>query len=149
MKMERKHNCQCDVCGTTMYRRPSQITGGGVYCSLICVGKKQQKPKVCKICNQTYIGSKQTCSRACANKNRTGIKYKQGSRRPLKDKVTTNRILKKRLMQERGNHCERCQYAIHQILQIHHRDRNQDNNELTNLELLCPNCHASEHYLKI
>lgn len=27
-------------------------------------------------------------------------------------------------------------------LQVHHKDGNKDNNELNNLQLLCPNCHS-------
>lgn len=89
--------------------------------------------------------NKKTCSRACANRHRAGIKYKTGR---SKDNVVTALALKKRLARERGKKCERCGYALYQILQVHHRDRNRDNNELENLELLCPNCHAKEHYLK-
>ena len=51
-------------------------------------------------------------------------------------------------MKQRGEKCERCGYAVYQILQVHHIDRNRNDNSLDNLELLCPNCHAKEHYLK-
>lgn len=27
-------------------------------------------------------------------------------------------------------------------LQVHHRDGNRDNNDLNNLQILCPNCHS-------
>ena len=30
--------------------------------------------------------------------------------------------------------------------EIHHRDRNRENNRLDNLLLLCPNCHSSMHW---
>ena len=42
--------------------------------------------------------------------------------------------------------CSRCGYDEETgILIIHHKDRNRDNNELDNLEVLCPNCHSLEH----
>jgi 5-methylcytosine-specific restriction endonuclease McrA len=42
--------------------------------------------------------------------------------------------------------CNRCGYRdVIDILQVHHRDHNHSNNELSNLEILCPNCHAIEH----
>jgi hypothetical protein len=42
--------------------------------------------------------------------------------------------------------CERCGYSEEVgILVIHHKDRNRDNNDLGNLAVLCPNCHALEH----
>jgi len=89
--------------------------------------------------------NKKTCSRYCANKHRKGIKYKSNS---PKDKVKTQRLLKIRLLRRKGNKCERCGFGKYQILQIHHKDKNRDNNNLDNLELLCPNCHCEEHYLE-
>jgi HNH endonuclease. len=43
--------------------------------------------------------------------------------------------------------CERCAYDKHEAaIIVHHIDRNRDNNDLGNLEVLCANCHAIEHY---
>jgi 5-methylcytosine-specific restriction endonuclease McrA len=42
--------------------------------------------------------------------------------------------------------CVRCGYNQQPaILVLHHEDRNRENNQLSNLEVLCPNCHALEH----
>jgi 5-methylcytosine-specific restriction endonuclease McrA len=30
--------------------------------------------------------------------------------------------------------------------QIHHKDRNRENNKMENLLILCPNCHSEFHY---
>ena len=65
----------------------------------------------------------------------------------LHDKVYSIRRLKVRLLALRGGYCERCGYSKVAILQVHHKDRNSQHNELCNLELLCPNCHYEEHYL--
>lgn len=44
--------------------------------------------------------------------------------------------------------CARCNYNLHpEILQVHHKDRNRENNTIENLEYLCPNCHETEHFL--
>ena len=86
-----------------------------------------------------------TCSRACANKHRAGIKY-TGAR--LRDKVVTERRLKIRLIAQRGTKCERCGYSKLEILHVHHKDRDRKNSDLSNLELICPNCHCEEHYLE-
>jgi hypothetical protein len=44
--------------------------------------------------------------------------------------------------------CNRCEYnKILDVLQVHHKDRNRENNKLENLEILCPTCHMEEHYL--
>lgn len=88
---------------------------------------------------------KKTCSRSCANKYRKGIKYKIG--RP-RDKAFELRAIKIRLLELRGEKCERCTYSKKEVLQVHHRDRNRRNNKNSNLELVCPNCHYEEHYLE-
>lgn len=47
------------------------------------------------------------------------------------------------------NKCERCGYDKYpDILEVHHKDRIRKNGESENLELLCPNCHTEEHYLR-
>ena len=44
--------------------------------------------------------------------------------------------------------CNRCSYNEYiGILKVHHKDRNRMNNQLSNLEILCPNCHDLEHLL--
>lgn len=148
---KRKPNTHCDVCNSAIYRRPCEITRKkkGFYCSQLCYGKAQRKEIPCIMCGKLILSgaNKKTCSRDCANRNRIGIKYKS-SGRPIKDKVRSYQSLKKRLLETRGEQCERCTFPVYQILQVHHVDRNRNNNNLKNLELLCPNCHASEHYLK-
>jgi len=148
--MERTPNTACIICQKLIYRRPGVLkqNNGKAYCSQTCYGISCRQEIPCSVCKTPILSgaNKQTCSRSCANKTRIGTQYK--TRRPSKDKVVTSRILKTRLIKERGSKCERCQYAVYEILQIHHRDRNRDNNSLQNLELLCPNCHAREHYMK-
>ena len=133
-----------------MYRRPLeiQLNKGRVFCSSTCYGFSCRKEKPCVVCEDMILAGlrKKTCSRKCANKHRAGIKYKLYE--PRKDKVKNERSLKIRLLNERGHVCERCGYTQYEILQVHHKDRNRENNELLNLELICPNCHASEHYLE-
>lgn len=43
--------------------------------------------------------------------------------------------------------CNRCNYnTCRGALEVHHIDRDRGNNNLSNLEILCRNCHAEEHY---
>lgn len=147
---KRNPNVSCAVCKTRVYRRPVelQMSKGKAFCNQKCYGLSQRNETPCLMCSAPILASKhaRTCSRACANKYRTGIRYKLG--RPLKDKVQNQRALKIRLIKERGVRCERCSYAKVEILHVHHRDRNRNNNDLKNLELICPNCHYEEHYLE-
>jgi len=112
-----------------------------------CYGINQRKEKPCAVCGKMIMSkfNKKTCSRACANIQRTGIKYHLGSPR---DKVKYQQGLKLRLLKARGEKCERCSYDKYEILQVHHKDKNRNHNELTNLELICPNCHYEEHLLE-
>jgi len=146
---KRKPNTFCDICKNPIYKRPSQIekNNGHVFCSTKCYGISCRKEIHCFVCNKLILAglNKKTCSRECANKKRTGIKYKIG--RP-KDKVKSFRILKLKMMKKRGEKCERCNYNKREILQVHHKDRNRNNNSFSNLELICPNCHSEEHLLK-
>lgn len=144
---KRTPNTTCTVCAKAIYRRPVEIKRGRVFCSQECYGKSCRREIPCAICGQLIPGRKnsKTCSRACSNKYREGIKYKIG--RP-RDKAAATHLLKLRLLEKRGHQCERCGYSKVEILQIHHRDRNRENNTLDNLELVCPNCHYEEHYSK-
>ena len=146
---KRNPNTQCTVCGNPIYRRPVQLntSQGRAFCGQACYGISNRKEVPCVVCGTPILAGahKKTCSRACANKNRIGIKYGLGSPR---DKVKDQRSVKLRLIAERGKKCERCGFAKLEILHVHHKDRNRTHNELKNLELICPNCHAEEHYLE-
>jgi hypothetical protein len=54
--------------------------------------------------------------------------------------------LKKRLIEDRGHQCESCnltEWLEHPItLEMEHVDGDTQNNEDSNLKLLCPNCHS-------
>jgi DNA-binding transcriptional ArsR family regulator len=67
----------------------------------------------------------------------------------VKGRLQTNRShLKLRLLKEglKDNRCELCGitewHGKPLNMQLHHRDGDGTNNQLENLELLCPNCHA-------
>lgn len=146
---KRNPNINCIVCNKPIYRKPSQIkrNKGQVFCSMICYGIHQRKEKPCVVCGKMIMSkfNKKTCSRSCANIHRAGIKYKIGSPR---SKVKSQQAVKLRLIEQRGKKCERCSYDKYEILQVHHKNRDRNNNELDNLELICPNCHYEEHFLK-
>lgn len=99
----------------------------------------------CEVCGKNYRRAnshmtygKKTCSLKCR-----GLASR--TEKPIsKDYPTVKNWMKRRNMIKS---CNRCGYDDHkEILVIHHVDRDRTNNDLNNLEVLCPNCHALEHY---
>jgi ribosomal protein L37E len=131
-----------------IYKRPSAIneSKGQVFCSSACYGISCRKEIACHVCGKLILAgfNKKTCSRSCANKNREGIKY-TGAR--LKDKAIDLRRIKIKLFGIKGKVCERCGYNKSEILQVHHKNRNREDDSIENLEIICPNCHYEEHHL--
>ena len=145
---KRKPNIECLICKKLIYRRPYEIekTKGRVFCSASCYGISCRNENFCIVCGKAILArfNKKTCSRSCANKNRVGIFYKMN--RP-RDKVTTQKAIKTQVLKIKGKNCERCGYDKYEILQLHHKNRNRDDNSIENLEIICPNCHYEEHHL--
>jgi len=143
--MPRNTNCSCYVCKKPIYRRPSQIESGLVFCSTACVGKNSRtNEKYCPVCGKIIFGKSKTCSRTCSNKNRNGTKYDGLNKN---NNASKSKILKENLSKIRGGICQECGNENYSILQVHHiiERCNGGTNEESNLELLCPNCHYTKH----
>ena len=142
----RKPNAECKVCLAPIYRRPLQIESGNIFCSLKCKGKSCRKGelKTC-ICGVEISARRSSCSRKCSNARRAGITYRIGQPKNRAEQV---KRLKRSLIELKGPKCERCPYDFVEILNVHHIIARKDggSDELSNLELICPNCHAEEHY---
>jgi hypothetical protein len=53
----------------------------------------------------------------------------------------------RKIVQDAGalTECARCGYDNSLVLEVHHKDRDRENNSIENLEVLCANCHKLEH----
>lgn len=84
-------------------------------------------------------------------------RYKEGAKKRLK-KYPHKYSLKKNYKSKTGlknamknvygkSECFICNWKDHpEILQVHHKDMNHNNNTLKNCIWLCPNCHSYVHY---
>jgi len=149
---------QCLTCEKEFNKKPAQIKKRPKhYCSRECsgIGSRTMIEVECGVCSKKILRRPSAiestkfgtfyCSKSCAaiknNSRRTGESHAS-----WKGGVATYRKI---ALREKGSICNRCGYsAIEKILQVHHVDHNRANNEINNLEVLCPNCHAEEHYVK-
>lgn len=114
-------NSVCAYCGTSFYKRPSSITkskSGFVFCC------REHKDLAQRLNGITAI---QPPHYGTGNGHKTG------------------RLIAIRHL---PHQCNRCGYDRDiRILEVHHIDRDPSNNQLDNLEILCPNCHTIEHLM--
>lgn len=113
-------NCKCSGCGDDIYKSESRkkLSKSGLY----------------------------FCSRQCKDKSQRigGIEAIQPSHYN-KGKHNYREIA----YREYDRVCNKCGYDEHpEILEVHHKDKNRENNIIGNLEVLCPNCHKVEHFYK-
>lgn len=161
---------ECLYCGKTFMAKPSYLKRGHAkYCSRICSCKSNAKNRIpapkteikCDFCGKSFCTTIKSairrasqnkteyrfCSKACktsAQKLGTGFENMLPDHYGLGNGAYNYRDT---ALANKPNICNRCGYSqVVQILEVHHIDRNRENNDLSNLEILCPNCHQIEHY---
>jgi 5-methylcytosine-specific restriction endonuclease McrA len=79
-----------------------------------------------------------TCSRACSN-----TYFRSGKNNGnFVDGASNYRV---KAFKHYSPICVRCGFSNILALEVHHKDKNRQNNDLENLEILCANCHTIEH----
>jgi len=142
---------ECTNCGTEFKKKPSEMSkSGNNFCSRKCMGEFSSK-KInvnCGTCNReiertprdiekTTTGSCY-CSRKC-----TAIASNTVEVRGVIETINNYRT---RAIKEYGESCNRCGYETYKkVLEVHHINHDRANNNIENLEVLCPTCHAVEH----
>jgi hypothetical protein len=118
------------------------------------------QPKTCIICGTTFVpgsGVAKTCSDVCSKENsrRYNEKYHiEHYERTGYNQTGTNcngyksgiGIYREIADQHFPKLCNRCGSTVN--LCVHHKDRNRENNDPSNLERICRSCHFKEHVLK-
>lgn len=114
------------------------------FCNSSCAAffnknRKQKNYNTCANCSSQIEKPNKYCSSECQYNYKTNIKIKNKS-------FKTDAALKRYLKKTRPHMCESCQntdWMGQSIpLQMDHIDGNSENQDLSNLRLLCPNCHA-------
>ena len=132
----------CAECGSQFTHISSRVNKAK-YCSSVCyhraMRKKGKTEYTCLHCNKKFMDAaahkRKYCSKACVNKAEKSV-WKAAFTTVRKNMLRRGMLLK----------CQHCGYDEHpEILGVHHKDRNRNNNTPENLEVLCANCHSLQH----
>lgn len=151
-------NVDCKICEKEFYVKPNhQKLGWGKFCSIQCRTKAQFKGKIVKCfncCKKIYRSPSQLkksksgkhfCTKSCQTfwRNTYFVEEKHAN---WKNGIRTYR----KILERSGKKpfCALCKINNKRILTAHHKDRNRNNNKLSNLVWLCLNCHYLVHHDK-
>jgi hypothetical protein len=115
---------------------------------------------ICLNCGKECVKYQSSNGKFCSHKCQSDFQYKEYIKRWLSgeesgtiNKFSTSKSVRRYLFEINNSSCQKCgcsdvnEFTGKSILQIHHIDGNPTNNSPSNLELLCPNCHAkTENY---
>jgi hypothetical protein len=146
----------CDYCGKE-YRKQKRLAEGATqehYCSKTCFTNdtSDRVELECSHCGILFKrprskllsskSGKYFCCREHKDIGQTYIKEIQPGHYGIGNGIASYR---EKALRHYGNACTKCGYSNLLALEVHHKDKNRDNNDISNLEVLCCNCHAIEH----
>jgi len=161
-----KTKINCLNCDKEVYIENKEIARGfGKFCNRKCSGEfkhknvKPPEPNVkCAHCEKLFYlcESKQACSKSglffCCREHKDAAQRIGGITEIMPPHYGTgspentyrNKVF---FTLNRPKVCERCGYDENEAaIIVHHKDRNRMNDTEENLEVLCCNCHAIEHW---
>ena len=158
-KTNTKITIACKECGADVVRTKNQVAkNSNVFCGHTCAARHSNRSrgsgniKLCKGCSVEFLLiNKLYCSDECKrNYIRRDVihKLENGINIPPRPNGVINKVLRILLIDKAGNKCSRCGWSeINEFtnrvpLEVHHVDGDFTNNVISNLIILCPNCHA-------
>jgi hypothetical protein len=146
------HDVNCNVCSKQFQTTSQNIKRGhGKYCSSACRNSVNQETYTCSFCSTEFVSTKSRknksktnhlfCSNDCKYKAASSLAstYSTG---PAPKEIGLHTYRNRALIMLK-NKCVRCGYDEHiQLLDVDHIDSNRQNNDITNLQILCVMCHA-------
>jgi hypothetical protein len=156
----------CLNCNMETYVQNKEIKRGhGKFCSRKCSGEHHSKnvtpsqPNVkCAYCKKDFYITPTRAGRSksklyfCCQLHHDAAQRLGGIEEVLPAHFGTGRpdtTYRRKVFATLGKpkKCERCGYDKHEAaVVVHHKDRNRMNDADDNLEVLCANCHAIEHW---
>lgn len=147
----------CEYCGKKFYKINSAKKLNHQFCSVGCSSKfigeskKKAHTKHCLFCNED-VSNKKYCNRKCFRMAKTAAylaRWKSGLEKGYSGLTCSIApTIRNYLFLKYDNKCCKCGWgSIHPStnripLQVNHINGDAGNCNETNLELLCPNCHA-------
>lgn len=153
----------CDSCNNPfLAKRTEHKRGNAKFCSRKCFAKhlsktmkQNPKPNVkCALCGEKFYmnTSKQKNSKSglffCCRSHKDMAQRIGGIKAIQPNHYNDGSHAYREIAFRHYDHkCNICQYnKIPEILVVHHIDRNRNNNNIENLQILCPNCHEETHF---
>ena len=140
----------CIICNKRFKTIPSVSSKT---CSKECGYKKRRALRVvgeCLICKKQISSARYRIRKYCSNDCRfadIGRIVNESAKQRTTWGDLRNRKKAKQWFIDRYKECQICGYSkVIEILELHHIDRNDRNNHISNLMLLCPNCHSEDHF---
>jgi len=157
----------CLNCEQEFQARLSEIRrGNGKFCSTSCSSKyaaKQRPPKEpnceCALCGKKFYKKPYSLTKSksglffCCRAHKDAAQRIGGIEEIMPPHYGAgvygdSKAYRKIAFAHYSHKCCHCGYNEHpEILQVHHKDRDHKNNDISNLEVLCPTCHTWQHYL--
>jgi hypothetical protein len=138
----------CENCTTSFDAKPAEVNrGGGRFCSISCSSSRTRQrtqdrtPNTpCAYCGSTFWRKQ---SRPAS---KSGLYYCCREHKDLAKRGTGRSGHRTIAFHHYAHICARCGYEKEpRILEVHHLDHDHSNNDVTNLQIVCPTCHALAH----
>jgi hypothetical protein len=119
------------------------------FCSQSCaathnnIGRIRRVLKYCLNCSNVLTNNKKVyCNNTCQQSAQKKVKIDSGLEK------CSSQFIRRFLLEKHGSKCMKCGWCeVNKStgkvpIELNHIDGNSQNNEMDNLELLCPNCHS-------